>query len=122
MKEEQKQTIVTIDAAGKRLGRVASEAAKVLMGKHTPHFERHRDANPAQVRIENTRKLLMSDKKRLMETYDRYSGYPGGRKVETRGHLIDRKGYPEIMRLAVFGMLPRNKLRPLRMKRLSIGA
>ena len=109
----------TIDAEGKRLGRVATEAARFLLGKHSPQFARH-IAFPVEVKVVNARLLDISAKKRTQETYQSYSGYPGGRKVETLGHLAGRRGYGEALRRTVSGMLPKNKLRAVRIKNLSI--
>jgi len=109
----------TIDAAGKRLGRIATEAAHLLMGKHRTDVVRHQ-VLPVTVTIENASKLLIDEKKREQKEYDRYTGYPGGRRVLSMEKLIDKKGYREIVRKAVYGMLPSNKLRAVRMKQLTI--
>lgn len=109
----------TIDASGKRLGRVATEIATLLMGKHRTDAVRNVVA-PVSVRVEHAGKLLIDERKRDQTEYDRYSGYPDGRKVLTMKQLIARKGYSELVRKAVYGMLPSNKLRPIRMKKLII--
>jgi large subunit ribosomal protein L13 len=111
----------TIDARGKRLGRVASEAAKLLMGKNSPEYAPH-VARQVHVTIENASKLLLPEKKRLQTSYVRYSGYPGGQRVLTMDKMIEQKGHEEIVRKAVYGMLPGNRLRSDRMKRLSVTA
>jgi len=108
----------TIDAAGKRLGIVATEAATYLMGKDQPDFSKNTIA-PVQVTIENASKLDMTEKKQK-EIYQRYSGYPGGRKEETFAHLAERLGYAEPVKRTVRGMLPSNKLRTEMMKNLTI--
>ena len=107
-----------IDAAGKRLGKVATEAAMLLMGKNSPDFERHLVAD-VKVTIENASKLDVTEKKK-QEGYQSYSGYPGGRKVETLEHLGERLGYGEVVRRTVKGMLPKNKLQSLMMKNLVV--
>ncbi len=109
----------TIDANGKSLGRVATEAASFLIGKHRTDVTRHINF-PVTVNITNVSKLYISEKKRVQTEYDRYSGYPDGRKVLSMEKLIARSGYREIMKKAVFGMLPSNKLRAPRMKKLII--
>lgn len=109
----------TIDANGKRLGRVASEAAHLLMGKHRTDVVRHQ-VLPVSVHIEHASKLTIDEKKREQKKYDRYTGYPGGRRVLSMEKMIDKKGYAEIVRKAVYGMLPSNKLRAVRMKQLTI--
>jgi large subunit ribosomal protein L13 len=109
----------TIDAKGKKLGRVASEAAKILMGKDSVTFARHKLAD-VSVTITNASKLSVSDKKMDEKKYLRFSGYPGGLKEEPMKHLTARKGMKEAVRQAVRGMIPSNKLRPLMLKNLHI--
>jgi large subunit ribosomal protein L13 len=109
----------TIDATGKKLGRVASEAAKLLMGKHKTSFVKHKIIGD-QVKIENVSKLDMTNKKMGQKTYSTYSGYPGGLKKETMASMIDAKGYTEVVKKAVYGMLPNNKLRKDMLKNLDI--
>ncbi len=109
----------TLDAAGKRLGRIASEAAVLLMGKHKADVVKH-VARPVQVKIEHVGRLHLEERKRKQTTYDRYSGYPDGRRELTMQQVIDKKGVGEIVRKAVYGMLPANKLRAKRMKMLII--
>ena len=108
----------TIDATGKRLGKVATEAATVLMGKDQTDFARHTIANVAVV-IENASKLDIPEKKKG-EIYQSYSGYPGGRKTETLEHLGERLGYAEVVRRTVSGMLPKNRLQKQLLKKLTI--
>lgn len=107
-----------IDATGKRLGKVATEAAAVLMGKTTPAFTRHL-TEAVTVTITNASKLDISEKKST-EVYQSFSGYPGGRKVETLGHLGTRRGYSEVLRRSIAGMIPNNKLKKPRLKNLLI--
>ncbi|MDO8521921.1 MAG: 50S ribosomal protein L13 [bacterium] len=109
----------TIDAAGKSLGRIASQAAKTLMGKteagYTPNI-----ASQVQVTVINAAKLINTDKKKLGKKYTSYSGYPGGLKTEALGKLQIRKSHAEPLRRAIERMLPRNTLRVGRMKNLRI--
>ena len=109
----------TIDAAGKTLGRVASEAAKALMGKmsaaYTPHIR-----SDVKVKIMNAKKLYMRDKKGAQKMYKRYSGYPSGQKLESFRALSARRGAGEPLRRAIERMLPRNTFRTSRMKNLEI--
>lgn len=109
----------TIDATGKRLGRVATEIAVLLMGKNTPEVTRHLLA-PVRVSVANARKLLVGEKKRIQTAYVRYTGYPDGLRTLSMAKLIERKGYAEVLRKAVYGMLPHNKLRAKRMKQLTV--
>lgn len=107
-----------IDAAGKRLGRVATEAASVLIGKNSPTLAKNR-VQSVKVTILNASKLDITEK-RGRDTFQRYSGYPGGRHVETLAHLAKRRGMGEVVRRVVSGMLPKNKLRDLRLKNLEV--
>ena len=109
----------TVDATGKRLGRVASHIAHVLLGKDTTTFAKHTIA-PVEVVVENVDSLDISDKKKETKIYDRYSGFHGGRKEETLQELIDKKGTSEALKKAVYNMLPGNRLRKERMKNLVI--
>lgn len=108
-----------IDAAGKSLGRVASDAAMALRGKKEPTFAPHKLAD-AWVTIKNVNQLSVTEKKLKQKEYTRYTQYPGGLRVETMEKLVEKKGYAEVMRKAVYGMLPSNRLRDAMMKRLTI--
>lgn len=108
----------TIDAAGKRLGKVATEAATYLIGKNDPSFAKHIIADVA-VTITNVSKLDITDKK-AGEIYQSYSGYPGGRKTETLDHLATRRGYAEVVRRTIGGMLPNNKHKKPLLAKLTI--
>ena len=109
----------TVDAKGKTLGRVATEVATILMGKHTAAYESNK-AGTDSVNLINASKIRVTMIKSNTKTYSRYSGYPGGLTTETMKELATRKGYAELFRLAIYGMIPANKLRPLRMKKLTI--
>lgn len=108
----------TIDATGKRLGKVATEAATYLQGKDMPDFANNVLA-PVTVTIENAGKLDIPENKKG-EVYQTYSGYPGGQKDETLEHLGERLGYAEVVRRTVKGMLPKNKLQSQMMKNLLV--
>jgi large subunit ribosomal protein L13 len=108
-----------IDASGKRLGRIASEVAALLMGKHRADAVRNTVA-PISVKVEHLKRLLIDEKKRNDKTYTRYTGYPGGLRRYTMQKLIDSKGFSEVFRKAVYGMLPSNRLRAKRMKNLTV--
>lgn len=109
----------TIDATGRRLGVVATEAASVLLGKHSSEFARH-TVFPVTVEITNARLMDITEKKRENEVYKTYSGYPSGQRIETLGHLATRRGHSEVLTRTIRGMLPKNKLRDQRLKNLSI--
>lgn len=110
---------IVIDATDKALGRVASVVAKELAGKNTTGYEKNILPN-ISVTVENASKMKISEKKLTEKLYERYSGHPGGLKFKNLGELIAKKGYHEIVWLAVYGMLPPNKLRPRIMKHLIV--
>jgi large subunit ribosomal protein L13 len=107
----------TLDATNKKLGRIATEIASILRGKNSPDFAPNK-LSGNKVEITNASKLDLTG--RLDETYKTFSGYPGGLKHETLGHLRDRRGIKEVMMRTVRGMLPRNKLRDEMMKNLTV--
>jgi large subunit ribosomal protein L13 len=108
-----------IDAQDKKLGRIASEAATVLMGKNRADYVRN--AIPeTKVTIENASKIFVTHKKMNDKVYKNYSGYPGGLKERTMAKVVSDKGMKEVLRIAIKGMLPKNKLRDRMMKNLII--
>ena len=119
MEKKAEKKEYTIDAHGKRLGKVAAEAASVLLGKNSTSAVKH-IAEPVTVKIVNARLLDVSEKKGMQETYQTYSGYPGGRKVETLAALASRRGMSEALRRSIGGMLPKNRLHKVRMKNLTV--
>lgn len=115
--------MITIDAQDKTLGRVASAAAKALMGKHKTSFVKHQIVGE-EVTITNASKIKLSGSKTGAKEYVRYSGYPGGQKIETYEKMLARRGAAagtkEAIRKAILGMLPKNKLQARRIKLLTI--
>ncbi len=109
----------TLDAENKRIGRVATQAAVYLMGKNLPTFAKNSIPN-VTVEIKNTSKAIVDDNKKEQKTYSRYSGYPGGLRQPTMEQVIAKKGFSEIFKNAVSGMLPKNKLRQKMMNNLII--
>ena len=113
-----KKNTHTIDAAGRTLGRVASEAAKALMGKmsadYTPNV-----LSDVKVTVTNASKIYTREKKKQQKVYTTYSGYPGGLKKETLAMMNTRKP-GEAIRHAVQRMLPRNTMLVARMKNLTV--
>jgi large subunit ribosomal protein L13 len=108
-----------IDANDIVLGRLASQAAKLLRGKHKPQFALHVDTGDFVV-IVNAEKIAVSPSK-LGEYRYRHSGYPGGLSKRTVGELLDTK--PErVVELAVRGMLPKNTLGRAQLKKLKVYA
>lgn len=97
-----------IDAEGKTLGRLASEAAALIRGKHKPQFTPHLDTGDFVIII-NADKIVLTGNKLADKKYYRHSGYTGGLKVTSAGEMLSKK--PErMMELAVHGMLPKNRL------------
>ena len=109
----------TIDAKGKRLGRVASQAASYLMGKNRADFTRHKSPK-VHVIIENAAKLVITEKKKADTVYNKYSGYQGGLRIVDMTKLAEKHGYKEVVKRAIKGMMPDNKLRPDLLKCLTI--
>ena len=105
-----------IDAAGKILGRLATEIAVLLRGKHKPDFWPNQDRGDFVV-IKNVAQIKVTGKKMEQKKYYRHSGYPGALKETTLRKLFERSPQ-EVLRKTVWGMLPRNKLRAIQIKRL----
>lgn len=109
-----------IDATGKSLGRVATEAAVALRGKDKVTFQKNMTGDVI-VKITNASKMAqVSHDKKESKIYHHYSGYPGGMIVSKAKDVVAKKGNKELFRLAVHGMLPTNKLRPIMMKNLIV--
>jgi len=109
-----------VDAADQTLGRLASRVARVLEGKHKPTYAAHLDTGD-HVIILNASRIAVTADKRETKKYVRHSGYPGGYKEETLGHLLDRRP-EEVIRRAVKGMLPRNRLGVQMLRKLKVYA
>ena len=109
-----------IDAEGQVLGKVATEAATLLRGKHKPIWAPHVDTGDHVV-IVNAAKLDLSARKLADKRYHRHSGYPGGLSSESLEHLLGRD--PErVVRLAIRGMLPKNRLGRAMIRKLRVYA
>lgn len=109
----------TIDAQGKKIGRIASQAAGIILGKNSTNFTKNnKEVN--HITIVNASLSDVSAKKKSGEVYRTYTGFRGGLNEETLGNLIKRKGLGEVYRRAIYKMLPNNKLRANRMKALTI--
>lgn len=106
----------TIDASGKSLGRLASAVAVLLRGKHKTAFERHIDAGDTVI-VCNLDALKITGTKKAHKEYFYHTGHPGGLTVSVLGSVM-KKNPGEAFRLAVYGMLPKNKLRAFMIKRL----
>ncbi len=109
----------TVDATDRNLGRVASEAAKAILGKNLTSFEKNEVAE-VSVEIINVGKMKLSEKKLKNKKYASHSGYPGGLSFTSMEQMIAKKGIPEVVRRSVYKMLPKNKLQDRRIKLLTI--
>ena len=109
-----------VDARGQTLGRLAVNIARVLRGKHRPQFTPHLNTGD-HVIVVNARDIVVTGRKRTLKTYDRYSGYPGGRRLRTYEDTVERDPtYP--VTHAVRGMLQHNTLGADMLKRLRVYA
>ncbi len=109
----------TIDAQDKKLGRVASEAAKFLIGKNSTAFARN-IVPSVTVTIVNASKIKLDPKKTRDTILVTYSGYPGGIKSKSVEQFLAKKGYAKLFADTVYGMLPTNKLRSKMIKNLIV--
>jgi large subunit ribosomal protein L13 len=109
-----------IDAEGLVLGRMCTEAARVLRGKHKPTFAPHMDTGDHVV-IVNAAKIVLTSNKAELKGVHRYSGYPGGLKTETYANLMSRKP-EEAIRNSIRGMLPKGPLGRQMIKKLKVYA
>ena len=106
------------DAEKQILGRLAAKITELLIGKHQGNFDPSRDYGDTVVVI-NASKLKLSRKKLTDKKYYHHSGYPGGLKTKTLKEILE-KNPTQILKSAVYGMLPKNRLQKPRMKRLKI--
>jgi large subunit ribosomal protein L13 len=111
---------VLVDASGKTLGRLATRIADALRGKHKPEYTPHIDTGDFVV-VVNAEKIAVSGNKREQKIYYRHSGYPGGLRTRTLEEMLARRP-EEVIRLAVKGMLPRNRLGRQQLRKLRVYA
>ena len=105
-----KKEWLVVDATDQVLGRLASKVAKILRGKYKPDFTPNVDCGD-NVIIINAEKLIITGKKLTDKQYIRFTGYPGGQRFETPQTILAKKnGAEKLIRFAVKGMLPKNKL------------
>ena len=109
-----------VDASGKTLGRLATQIADALRGKRKPEYTPHIDTGDFVI-VVNAEKISVTGDKRNAKLYHRHSGYPGGLKTRTLQEMLDRRP-EEVIRLAVKGMLPRNRLARKQLTKLKIYA
>jgi large subunit ribosomal protein L13 len=109
-----------VDAEGRTLGRLATEIADALRGKRKPQYTPHVDTGDFVV-VVNADKVAVTGKKLDDKIYYRHSGYPGGLKQRTLREELDRRP-TEVIRKAVRGMLPRNRLGRAQLRKLKVYA
>jgi large subunit ribosomal protein L13 len=109
---------LVVDASGRTLGRLATQVADALRGKRKPDYTPHCDVGDFVV-VVNAEKVEVTGNKRAEKRYYRHSGYPGGLRSRTLAQMLDR--HPEeVVRLAVKGMMPRNRLARQQLRKLKI--
>ena len=109
-----------VDAQGATFGRLCSEVAKVLTGKHKPIYAPHVDTGDFVV-VVNADKIVLTGRKEKQKIYYRHSTHPGGLKSETAGDLRDRKP-SQLIERGVRGMLPKNRLGRKQLRKLKVYA
>jgi large subunit ribosomal protein L13 len=111
---------VLIDADGLVLGRLATEVANILRGKHKPTYAPHMDMGDHVVIINASKVVLTAEKASKKKVY-RHSGFPGGLKEQTYQDLLDRKP-EEALRGTIRGMIPKNRLGAAQLRKLKVYA
>ena len=111
---------LVIDATGQTLGRLATQIAEALRGKGKPEYTPHIDTGDFVV-VVNAEKIRVTGNKLADKKYYRHSGYPGGLKVRTLAEQLERRP-EEVIRKAVKGMLPRNRLARQQLTKLKVYA
>jgi large subunit ribosomal protein L13 len=109
----------TIDVTGKKLGRVASDIAAILIGKNSADFQKNQIAD-VNVQVVNASKMDITEKKARTTKYTNYSGFPGGLRTRSLIEVAAKAGYTEVLRIAIAGMIHRNKLKDKILKNLKI--
>jgi len=117
---DRERSWVLVDASGRTLGRLATQIADILRGKRKPEYTPHVDVGDFVV-VVNAEKIVVTGNKREAKRYYRHSGYPGGLRSRTLGDLLERRP-EEVIRRAVRGMLPRNRLARKQLTKLKVYA
>ncbi|MDP9400779.1 MAG: 50S ribosomal protein L13 [Actinomycetota bacterium] len=117
---ERERNWLLVDANGQTLGRLATQIADALRGKRKPEYTPHIDTGDFVV-VVNAEKISVTGSKRTEKLYHRHSGYPGGLKTRTLTEMLERRP-EEVIRLAVKGMLPRNRLGRKQLTKLKVYA
>jgi large subunit ribosomal protein L13 len=118
--EDRERVWYVVDAENKTLGRLASQIAEVLRGKRKPTYTPHIDVGDFVI-VVNAEKVAVTGDKREKKLYWRHSGYPGGIRSRTLGDLLEKRP-EEVIRRAVKGMLPRNRLARQQLRKLKVYA
>jgi large subunit ribosomal protein L13 len=118
--ESREREWLLIDARGKTLGRLASQIADILRGKRKPEYTPHIDTGDFVV-VVNAREVAVTGNKRETKIYYRHSGHPGGLRTRTLEEMLERRP-EEVVRKAVKGMLPRNRLARQQLRKLKVYA
>jgi large subunit ribosomal protein L13 len=118
--QDRERVWYVVDADGKTLGRLATQIADVLRGKRKPTYTPHVDVGDFVI-VVNAEKVAVTGDKREKKLYWRHSGYPGGIRSRTLGDLLEKRP-EEVIRKAVKGMLPRNRLARQQLRKLKIYA
>ena len=109
-----------VDAEGQTLGRLASELARILRGKNKPQYTPHVDTGDFVI-VVNADRINVSGRKAEQKVYRRHTGYPGGLRETSYEQMLDRKP-TEVLRKAVYGMMPKTRLARQQFKKLKIYA
>jgi large subunit ribosomal protein L13 len=119
-KEDVERRWYVVDAEGETLGRLAVRIADTLRGKRKPEYTPHVDTGDFVI-VVNAEKIAVTGSKRQDKMYYRHSGYPGGLKSRTLNDMLERRP-EEVIRLAVKGMLPKNRLARKQLTKLKVYA
>jgi large subunit ribosomal protein L13 len=118
--ENRERDWLVVDAAGQTLGRLATQIADTLRGKRKPEYTPHCDVGDFVI-VVNAEQIEVTGKKREEKLYHRHSGYPGGLRTRTLNDMLERQP-EEVIRKAVKGMLPRNRLARQQLRKLKVYA
>ena len=118
--ENRQRDWYVVDAEGKTLGRLATQIADALRGKRKPEYTPHCDVGDFVV-VVNAERVRVTGNKRADKVYRRHTGYPGGIKSRTLGEMLERRP-EEVIRRAVKGMLPSNRLANRQINKLKVYA
>ena len=118
--ETRERNWLVVDATGLTLGRLATQIADALRGKRKPEYTPHVDTGDFVI-VVNAEKISVTGQKRTEKIYYRHSGYPGGLKERTLAEMLEKRP-EEVIRKAVKGMLPRNRLARKQLTKLKVYA